>query len=119
MLRWYCWLIFFAIAILSTWTFPVDGDVGERNLAVAENGNEQNGDVTIEGSILNEDDDDDDDEGLVENGISGIADRHLKRKKNHKNTKKIKIVQNHQKERIKMVQNRQNHQKKRIKMERN
>jgi hypothetical protein len=90
MFRCYCWLIFFAVAILSTWTFPADGNVDEKNLVVVENGNEKNEDINIESSILNKEDEDndDDDEGIVENGTFDIADRGFKQKKPQKNPQK-------------------------------
>jgi len=86
MFRCYCWLIFFAVAILSTWTFPADGNVDEKNLVVVENGNEKNEDINIESSILSEEDEDNDDdnEGIVENGTFDITDRGLKHKKPQK-----------------------------------
>ncbi len=92
MLRWYCWLIFFAIAILSTWTFPADEAVDESNLVVVGNEYEKNEDVADARAILSEedeedeDDDDDDDEGIVEDGTLAITDRYLSKKK--KNGKK-------------------------------
>jgi len=92
MFRCYCWLIFFAVAILSTWTFPADGNVDEKNLVVVENGNEKNEDINIEGSILSEEDEDNDDdnEGIVENGTFDITDRGLKHKKPQKKPQKPK-----------------------------
>jgi len=91
MLRWYCWLIFFAIAILSTWTFPADEAVDESNLVVVGNEYEKNEDVADARAILIEedeededDDDDDDDEGIVEDGTLAITDRYLSKKKPQK-----------------------------------
>jgi len=84
-MRWYCWLIFFAIASLSTWAFPSD-DVDEKNLLTLGNENEQTEGTIVEDRLLNEEDDDDD-EGVDEDGFLAITDRHLRRRKPQKYNK--------------------------------
>jgi len=81
-MRWYCWLIFFAIASLSTRAFP-SSDVDEKNLLTLGNENEQTEGAIVEDRLLNEEDDDDDDE----DGLLAITDRHLRRRKPQKYNK--------------------------------
>jgi hypothetical protein len=93
MFRWYCWLIFFGVVILSSWAFPADGDGDETNLVVVGNGNEENEDVAVENRALSEededddDDDDDDDEGIIEDGTLDVTDRHFQKGKPQKQKK--------------------------------
>jgi hypothetical protein len=88
-MRWYCWIIFFAIVIISTWAFPAD-NVDESNALVIDNENEQDEDFIIESRILDEEDedeDDQDDEITFEDGTLDITDRHLRKKKPQKQKK--------------------------------
>lgn len=57
MLRWYCWLIFFTIAMFSTWALPAENEDG-----------------MTEGAVL---DGEENDKALLE-----ITDRYLRRKPN-------------------------------------
>jgi hypothetical protein len=76
--------MFFAIAIFSTWAFPADGNGEEKNLLVVDN---ENGDITVESRVIDEDDEDDEDEGIVEDGALDITDRGLGKHKNQKHRK--------------------------------
>ena len=88
-MRLYCWLIFFAIAILSTWSFPAEGEEG--NVLVLDN--EQQEDFDVESRLLDEEDedeDDDDDDEIVtdEDGVLAITGRHYGKGKPQKNKQK-------------------------------
>lgn len=80
MFRWYCWVIFCVVLVFSTWAFPSNDTVEEKNLVLADSSA-----TTIENELLNineeNDDDDDDDEDIDDENELAITDRHLRKRK--------------------------------------
>ena len=84
MARHYCWLLFFAVAVVSIWAFPADEQVEGRNLVVVGDENGQGESTTFPNEFVSEEDeDDDDDDETAEDGNVAITDRHLRRGKPH------------------------------------
>lgn len=93
-MRWYCWIIFCIIAILSIQALPTDLDVPEQDILAIDNEIEVEEDVIAETQLLDEDDDDD--------NVLSITDRHLRRRKpNHHEKKKDKDDSNEKQDKSK------------------
>ena len=102
-MRWYCLVILFAVASLSAWAYPADGDLeqaDESNLLALDNGEDAKDEVAEESRILvasedEDDEDEDDEEGLdgdsSEVSVAGdplsASDRQLGRRPSKKPTK--------------------------------
>jgi hypothetical protein len=82
-MRWYCWIIIFAIAFLSTCALPTDGDVPEKDVQAVDNENDSQ-DIALATRLL---DDDDDDVLIGEQEALDIADRHHRQRKPEKHRK--------------------------------
>ena len=83
MFRWYCWVIFCAVLVFSTWAFPSESNVEENNLVVADQNTVMENellDVNDEDFVFDDDDEDDDEDLEDENGLA-ITDRGLRKRK--------------------------------------
>ena len=72
-MRWYCLVILFAVASLSAWAYPADGDLeqaDESNLLALNNGEDAKDETAEESRILMDSEDEDEDEDYEE-GLEG------------------------------------------------